>query len=199
MNQLFFLRALNITINIYIFLLFIRILCSWFRPSVDGKLWHYLCLITGPYLALFKSIKILRRGIFDFTPVLAIALLGFCNQIFQHLIAHFEAGLPFTLGVPLAYVIVSLWDIISFIIMFFGILCIIRLVSIFLRVNQSHNVLKIIDLAIQPLVSIVMKIIPKKMDYVQLLFLNFLFLIMIWLGGRLIFDFLTTLFLSLPA
>ncbi|MBN2441064.1 MAG: YggT family protein [Spirochaetales bacterium] len=198
MNHLIILRTLSICINIYLFLLFIRIICTWFKPSVDGKLWHYLCLITGPYLALFKGIKFLRRGIFDFTPILAISLLGVTNQILQRIILHFEAGFGFSIIVLLALIVLSVWNIVSFVLLFFDILCVIRLIGIFLHINKTHKVLQIIDMAIQPITSIVMKIIPKKLDYVKLLFLSFLFLTAIWLSGIFIFNYVARLILSFP-
>ena len=198
MSYLVILKTLTICINIYIFLLFIRVLCTWFRPQVDGKLWNYLCLITGPYLALFKGIKFLRRGIFDFTPVLAISLLAFCNQIIQGIIFHLEETSEISFGIFLAIFISSIWNIISIVIIFFGILCIIRLISIVFHINKSHNVLRIIDLAIQPVISLVMKIIPRKLDYVKLLFLNFLLLTAVWLLGSFVFGYLVQLLTSIP-
>ena len=198
MNYLIILRTLSICINMYLFLLFIRILFTWFSPSVDGKLWHYLCLITGPYLALFKGIKFLRRGKFDFTPILAISLLAFCNQIIVQIRMYLEQANSFSVWILLALILLSIWNIISFILIFFGILCVIRLVSIVFHLNKSHTILKVIDLAIQPLISVVMRIIPRKMDYVQLLFLNFLFLTAIWFLGKIIIEYIAVSLQSIP-
>ncbi|MBN2536406.1 MAG: YggT family protein [Spirochaetales bacterium] len=192
------LKTFSICINIYLFLLFIRILCSWFKPQVDGKLWNYLCLITGPYLALFKGIKFLRRGIFDFTPVLAISLLAFINQSITGITFFLEQTNQLTFGIFLAIFISSIWNIISYIIIFFGILCIIRLISIVFHMNQDNNILKIIDLAIQPVISLVMKIITRKLDYIKLLFLTFLLLAAFFLLGSLLFGYLVELVIGIP-
>ena len=84
---MFILKTLRICIYIYQILLILRILCTWFWSSSDGKLWHYLCLFTGPYLALFKGLKSLRQGIFDFTPMVAIGLLIFINSMLGYTIS----------------------------------------------------------------------------------------------------------------
>lgn len=198
MNSVVILRTLSLCIYIYIFLLIIRVLCIWFKPQVDGKLWNYLCLITGHYLALFKGIKFLKRGIFDFTPVLAISLLVFCNQITEEIIKRLIQINEFSFWVFLSIIVTSLWHSIMYIIIFFGILCIIRLISIVFQINKSNNILNVIDLAIQPVISFIMKIIPRKLEYVQLLFLNFLFFVAILLLGEFIFSYLAELLSSIP-
>ena len=62
-------------VNIYLVLLFIRILLSWF-PNVS---WYdppfsWLSQLTDPYLNIFRSF-IPPLGGFDFSPLLAIILL----------------------------------------------------------------------------------------------------------------------------
>jgi len=198
MNYSIILSTLSICIWIYFYLLFFRILCTWFRPSIDGKLWHYLCLITGPYLALFKGIKFLRRGKFDFTPVLALSILALINQIIQKILEDLIKRGGVSIWFLLAIITESIWNIIFFIIIFFLILCIIRSISIVFHVNESHSVLKVIDLAILPIITIVMKIITKKLEYVKLVFVTMLFLASLLLLGVFVFSHLIQFLMSIP-
>ncbi len=78
-------------LNIYILLLIIRILLTWF-PTVNwmNQIAATLSPITDPYLDLFRSI-IPPLGGFDLSPVLAIFVL----QIVAGL---FASGVPSSAG-----------------------------------------------------------------------------------------------------
>jgi len=70
-------------INIYLVLLFIRVLLSWF-PSISwyNQPWLTLSQLTDPYLNLFRSIIPPLGGI-DFSPILAFLLLQFLATLFK--------------------------------------------------------------------------------------------------------------------
>lgn len=69
--------VLTQTIQIYLILLIVRILLSWF-PNVDwsNPIFSTLSQLTDPYLNLFRSI-IPPLGGLDFSPILAFLLLQF--------------------------------------------------------------------------------------------------------------------------
>jgi YggT family protein len=189
MAHIFVLKAISICITIY----------SWFKPSVDGKLWNTMCLLTGPYLALFKGIKSLRKGAVDYTPLVAVSVLVFCNQILESIIYHFEHVNKFSIFILFGYVLSAIWNIASYIIIFFGILCLIRLITMVFHVKANKSYLNVIDLAVQPVISAVMKIIQRKLAYEQLLFVTLLSLAAILLLGTFLFRFLSALLLNMPA
>lgn len=66
-------------INIYVALIFIRILLSWF-PTIDwiSPPFSWLRQLTDPYLNLFRSIIPPLGGI-DLSPILATFLLYFIS------------------------------------------------------------------------------------------------------------------------
>jgi len=72
-------------INIYLVLLVIRVLLSWF-PSINwyNQPWLTLSQLTDPYLNLFRSIIPPLGGI-DFSPILALLLLQFLATLFTQL------------------------------------------------------------------------------------------------------------------
>ena len=79
-------QTLNTFVSIYLVLMFIRILLSWF-PNVN---WYdppfsVLSQLTDPYLNLFRSIIPPLGGI-DFSPIIAIFALQFVAQLLTGLL-----------------------------------------------------------------------------------------------------------------
>jgi YggT family protein len=79
-------------LQIYIVLLIIRILLTWF-PTVDWSSapFTWLSQITDPYLNLFRSI-IPPLGGMDFSPMLAILLLQVVSGIIPGLLGGLAAS-----------------------------------------------------------------------------------------------------------
>lgn len=72
-------------INIYLLLIFIRILLTWF-PTVNwmNQIASFLSPITDPYLNVFRSF-IPPIGGLDLSPILAILVLQVVAQLFSSL------------------------------------------------------------------------------------------------------------------
>ncbi len=67
-------------INIYLILIFIRILLSWFQTAEWAyQAMAFLSPITDPYLNIFRSF-IPPLGGLDISPILAIMVLSFVGQ-----------------------------------------------------------------------------------------------------------------------
>ncbi len=77
----FIVQCLYTAISIYLALLFIRVLLTWF-PTVDwsNPLFSTLSQLTDPYLNLFRRL-IPPLGMIDISPMLAFLLLGFVQQL----------------------------------------------------------------------------------------------------------------------
>jgi YggT family protein len=69
-------------LNIYLFLIFVRILLTWF-PTVNwmNQVASFLSPITDPYLNIFRSF-IPPLGGLDISPILAIIVLQVVAQLF---------------------------------------------------------------------------------------------------------------------
>ncbi|PSB67981.1 YggT family protein, partial [filamentous cyanobacterium CCP1] len=76
-------NSLAIFLNLYLVLIIIRVLLSWF-PTVNwlNPPFSILSQLTDPYLNLFRSIIPPLGGI-DFSPMLAIILLSFVSSAVQ--------------------------------------------------------------------------------------------------------------------
>ncbi len=83
--MLFAVTVLSTFIQIYSFLLIIRILLTWF-PNINMYNQPFLALtqITDPYLNLFRSIIPPLGGI-DFSPMLAFIVLNLVSGGIQQL------------------------------------------------------------------------------------------------------------------
>lgn len=62
--------------KMYVFLLFMRVLLSWF-PGIDwnAQPWTFLRLITEPYLQIYRGILPPLFGQLDFTPLFGFLIL----------------------------------------------------------------------------------------------------------------------------
>lgn len=70
-------------LNIYSFIIWIRILMSWVNPWPQrGTLTYFLAQMVDPYLNMFRSSKF-RAGMLDFSPVIGIGVLSVVQSIFQ--------------------------------------------------------------------------------------------------------------------
>ncbi|MGF1491755.1 MAG: YggT family protein [Microcoleaceae cyanobacterium] len=81
-------------LQIYMVLIFVRILLSWF-PNISwyDSPFSILSQLTDPYLNVFRSIIPPLGGI-DFSPILAIFLLQFVARIIPSLIMSLASPFP---------------------------------------------------------------------------------------------------------
>ncbi len=64
-------------IQLYSYVLLMRVLCSWLPPeSKQNQLYYYLLKITEPVLKPFREVIPTMRG-FDFSPVIVFLILQF--------------------------------------------------------------------------------------------------------------------------
>ncbi|WP_267384697.1 YggT family protein [Cyanobacterium sp. uoEpiScrs1] len=76
-------------INIYLLLIFVRILLSWFQSTEWAySIMAFLSPITDPYLNIFRSI-IPPLGGLDLSPILAILALQFMSSMLTQVPAIF--------------------------------------------------------------------------------------------------------------
>jgi YggT family protein len=74
-------QSLNNFIQIYLILIFVRILLGWFQTAewADRAI-GFLSPITDPYLNIFRSF-IPPLGMIDISPILAILVLQLVSQL----------------------------------------------------------------------------------------------------------------------
>lgn len=179
--MILFLKIINALLMGYLLLLSLRIILTWFQGFSSGKAFDLLSEITEPYLSLFYRLKFLRKGMFDFTPIAAILVLVVLLDLINALLFYGRI----TFGFFFAAVLSAVWSGVSFVLLLFLIVGVIRVFAIIFRRNTGSAMLKVADILIQPAVALVMKIIQlgKRAGYTQYLLLTVGFLFVFWLLG----------------
>ena len=151
-------QFLSAVFSIYMLLIIFRVLLSWFQGRLNGKGIDILIKVTDPYLNRFKQISWLRFGFLDFSPVVAIALLGLLSQIFTSLAISGQLSV----GLIAAYVIRSIWSFVSFFTDALIVLMVFRLVTVLFFSGWTHQLLFQLDNLLYKVVSRILGLFTTK-------------------------------------
>ncbi len=190
------LTIINVLLILYLFLLSLRIVLGWFAPHALGRAWHVLTGMTDPYLNLFRRIRFLRAGLFDFTPIAAILVL----VVALLLVAHLMDGGRITLGLFLGAVLSAAWSGASFLLLFFLIVGLVRTIPILFRSTSGSSVWRVVDMIIQPVVAWMMRLVRAgpRIGHATALLFTIGIIFVVWLIGRLAVPQLVSLLQMLP-
>lgn len=148
---MFILRIISAFLSLYSLLCLLRIIITWIPNYSYSKPADILAQICDPYMNLFRGIKWLRFGSFDFSPALALCILGAASQLFSSL----ANGGYINLQMILAIILGIFFSILSSLIFFLIILFAIRLILIMINrdsYNTSGFMANQIDSSISPIV-----------------------------------------------
>ena len=70
-------KVLSIILNLYMWLIIIRALASWFSPDPYNPIYQFLIRITEPVLGYIRRILPLRAGMMDLSPIVALLAIIF--------------------------------------------------------------------------------------------------------------------------
>ncbi len=135
-------------LSVYMLILFIRILLSWFQPRNLGKAYDIIYRITEPYLGIFRRLRFLHTGRFDFSPIVAIISLVIVENIFITLATYGTI----TGGIILSLLVQAAWSAGSFILFFYIAILLIRFFSLLFSKNYNSPGWHSLDAIVQPLV-----------------------------------------------
>lgn len=79
---LMLIKIVDILFQVYMLMLFARILGSWFPEYQRSRPMLFIAFYTDPYLNIFRRI-IPPLGMLDFSPIVAFLCLGFIEQIIK--------------------------------------------------------------------------------------------------------------------
>lgn len=131
---MFILRIISAFLSLYSLLCLLRIIITWIPNYSYSKPADILAQICDPYMNLFRGIKWLRFGSFDFSPALALCILGAGSQLFSSL----ANGGYINLQMILSMILEIFFSILSSLIFFLIILFAIRLILIMIN-RDSYN------------------------------------------------------------
>lgn len=189
-------QVLAALLSVYMLILFIRILLSWFQPRNLGKVYDIIHRITEPYLSIFRRIKFLHTGRFDFSPIVAIIALVIVENIFLTLATYGTI----TFGIILSLLVKAAWSAGAFIIFFYIAVVFIRFFSLLLSKNYNSPGWQSLDAIVQPLVFRFTRIFSPKtpLKYSTVLGIIGAVLLVVFFLLRVFFRFLIVFLANLP-
>jgi len=191
------LRIISSLISVYTFLCFIRIILTWIPGMSYNKVTNILASICDPYLNLFRNIKWLTIGSFNFSPALALCLLGAASM----LLTHFSHQGRISVGIILSLIVQIIWVMIHSIILFFMILLLVRVILLLVNKSSSEGaILTQIDYTIKPIVYRMSSLFTrgKTISYKAALITALIMLLIVNIAGSVLVSYLTSFIASLP-
>ena len=136
-------NTFGFAVKIYSYLCIVYIFLSWFGSNSRGGFLYEIC---DPYLSWFRRFKFTQIGMVDFSPILAIGILSlFSGVLFQ--IADMRTFSVLGIALNLVGIV---WSFFSFLLNFFIIILIIRLVLDFSENYRQGNFADMLDRFLSP-------------------------------------------------
>jgi len=189
-------KALSSVLNIYMMIIFIRILLTWFSWTRSGGIQDFLARITDPYLNWFRRFSFLRIGFLDLSPIVALGVLSLVIRILSTMAFYGKISL----GIILALIIQAAWGAISFILGFLIIVLIVRLIAILFRLNSDNTFWRIVETLSQPVLYRISRLIfgNRIVNMMTALIISVSALGITYLLLRFLFAFLTGMLVKMP-
>ncbi|MBQ2530479.1 MAG: YggT family protein [Treponema sp.] len=151
------LNVLSAALGVYAILCMIRIIMTWV-PQMNGNGFsNFLVKICDPYLNLFKNIKWLRFGGFDFSPALGLCILSAASTLLGSF-----SGRGFSLSFLIQTIIGLAWNIVQSILIFLIILLIVRLILLSSRRGYGNSpIMNAIDSSMGNMVQKISSLVVK--------------------------------------
>lgn len=142
----FIFNILAAATSIYLLLIFIRIMLTWFSGVNLGKPMAVLSAITDPYLDWFRRFPLQVGGFLDLSPIVAMAVLSVVSNIFMTIVRY---GV-IRIGIILALILGAIWSAAAFILVFLVIVLALRLFAFLTNQNVFGTFWRIVDAISQP-------------------------------------------------
>ncbi len=141
-------QILSFALSLYSFLIFVRIILTWFQTGDYGQVAVWLGRITDPYINWFRRFDFLRLAGVDLSVIAALVTLWIGRSIALN-IAYVGT---ITLGTILAITVSAVASAVFFFLTLFLILAIIRLLGSLFGANTALRFWIVIDQILEPIV-----------------------------------------------
>lgn len=189
-------RIVGAVLTVYMILIFIRVLLTWFQGPSMGKPIVVLAAVTDPYLNWFRRFQFLRTDRIDFSPIAAlivlVVLLNISNEIGSY-------G-TISVGFVIAIILSALWSAVSFILIALVILDAIRLIGDLLNVNSVNPFWRTLDLILSPVLNWTARVIlrSRPVTYRTAMVVSGIMLLIVVFLGRYLMNWLIGVVQRLP-
>lgn len=182
-------------ISIYMFLIIIRIVITWFSPQHSNDPRSVLKKMCDPYLNFFRRMNLVIGNI-DFSPIVAITVLVIAANILAQIGLHGTISV----GILLSVILRALWSALSSLIFFINIFLVIRIAVLFIRPSGFSPILHSMDSFLVPLSTKAASLFIKGgvSSYQTNLIILFLMLLALYYAGTFSVNLLSGFLLTLP-
>ncbi|MFW5710576.1 MAG: YggT family protein [Spirochaetota bacterium] len=189
-------RILGGILSLYMILIFVRVLLTWFSGVYYGRPYEIIRSLTDPYLNYFRRFRFLQMGNVDFSPIAGILVLVVVLNILNRLAVYGTISV----GLVLAIILNSLWSAVSFLITLFIVLIVIRFVAGLINANTVNPFIRTVDMIITPLLNWVHNTFFKRrfLTLQSGLAISGALLLVVSIAGNFLVYHLARLFQSLP-
>jgi YggT family protein len=146
-------------INIYIWIVIIRVLVSWFNPNQHTPLMVYLRKLVDPALRLTRGICNMTLGGMDFTPVLLILGLSFLGNFLPMTLKALGLGSPPIVLIPIF--VVCLLVLILSLTWFICLLMVLRLILSMISASVYNPIVLLVYGLSEPILAPLRNMFPK--------------------------------------
>ena len=183
-------------VNIYMIVIFIRIILTWFSWMGNGKFLEILYRITDPYLNWFRRFPALRVGVLDLSPIVALGVLSLVHRVFSTLAFYGTI----TLGIILAMILLTAWSAVSFFLGFLIIILVLRLIAHLINHDGTSPFWRIIEGISQPVLYRINRFIfrDRIVNYLSGIIISIVSLGLIYFVLRIIVSILSSMLARLP-
>ena len=159
-NLMFYIMSILAGItSVYMILIFIRILLTWFPGADFGKPYAFLRAICDPYLNWFRRFRFSKKGPIDFSPIIALALLSLVHNLF---VTWAQMG-RFSIAVILVMLLYAIWSVVSWVLGFFIVILILRMIAFLGNANIYAPFWRFVDYIAQPVMYRISRIFfPRR-------------------------------------
>jgi YggT family protein len=192
----FILNLIGSLAGLYMLLIFIRVMLSWFNTPSLGRPVELLGRITDPYLDWWRRFPILRTGFLDLSPIAAMAALSLVQTACGIAVRYGRISL----GILLAIVLRAVWSVLSFVLGFFIAILLLRLIAYLSNRNIYSTFWRIVDSISQPVLYRITRIFYRRrlINYLAGILLSIGVLAALEIGGYFLVVQLTGIFQRLP-
>lgn len=189
-------RLLGVALIIYSFMIFIRIVLTWFPGNDFGEISEFLGRLTDPYINWFRRLSFLNIGGVDLSIIAALVT----PWIAQSIVRTIAVTGSLTFGTLLAIVLSAIASALFFFLTLFLILAGIRFLGAVLGANTSGRFWIVLDQILEPVVYRVITPFTRdrSVSYQNGLLIFAAVDLAVILGGRLLVAFLVALLRGLP-
>ncbi|MDR0375291.1 MAG: YggT family protein [Treponema sp.] len=183
--------------SIYLFLIFARIMLTWFSGVRYSTPVGVLSAMTDPYLDWFRRLPGLRLGGFlDISPIIAMSVLSIANNVFLTMANYGYI----TAGFVIALVVKSLWSALSFLLGFIVIVLGLRLFAYLSRRNIFNPFWKIVDTISRPVLYRINVLFygGRSVQYSLIIITALAVFLATWIGGGVVINIASSFLLRLP-